>query len=240
MSYRCNTCLYIFTDKKNNCPFCGGRIIENTCDESELFDEGFSYAPSENENQAHDSDSQSSDQFSKLYDSYVKEHFSNTPNTNSNYQDQTVSSEKQSSNSVDFEDSISSSSSSNGYFGQFTGGLSEQQISPVIEKPMPDTSTVSSTYYDAEYEREMNRLRAQQHRLEREQRRLEFSNFLHNISFRNLFRFLLILCCAILLIVIWNNRDEIINAITDLIISLLPLALVIGGIVHYIKKLFKK
>ncbi len=249
MSYRCNNCLYIFSSKHNNCPFCGGRIFENEVSDGELISDGFAQAPipiSFNKNIPATTDNivenYASNIFEELQASYNSEHISD------NYSTQGHSTNNNNTHSETHTSSLnangsSSSSTEGGYFAQFNSNsnsfVHEVELSstpPIISPPSSDSA---SAYYDEEYEHEMQRLKKQQRSIQRDYNRLAISNFFRNIQWRNVFRILFILGIIILAIVIWNMRYVIIESITNFLISLIPIIIIIAILWYLIKNLFK-
>lgn len=249
MSYRCNNCLYIFSNKLRNCPFCGGRIFENEVSDIELISDGFMQAPmpvsiNENNVAANDVADNHTDKtrniFEELQASYNSEHISvssqGNPSNNSNLPSGAHTSSPKSNDSI-------SSSTEGGYFAQFTSDPSSSSSEVVTSATPPVVSPSSSnptpTYHDEAYEREMQRLEEQQRHIQRDYNRLAVSNFFRNISWRNVFRILFVLGIIILAIVIWSMRYIIIESITRFLISLIPIIIIIAILWYIIKSFFK-
>ncbi len=247
MSYRCNACLYIFPNKHSNCPYCGGRIFQNEVSDSELINDGFMQAPtppSYNEKTTSFTDNATNNQahkngniFEELQASYNSEHAadqaSSRPTTNN-------ASHIEVPRTTPTQADTGSVSTEGGYFAQFNSGsnsyVPEVEIPPTVS-PAPANS--QSTYHNEAYEREMRQLEEQQRRIQRDYNRLAIMNFISNIRWRNVFRFLFILGIVVLLIVIWNMRYIIIESITNFLISLIPIIIIIAILWYLIKSLFK-
>lgn len=249
MSYRCNNCLYIFPSKFSNCPFCGSRIFENEVSDIELISDGFVHAPipvSSNENTVATNDiignhtSKTSNIFEELQASYNSEHISDSSQENPSNNNKIPS---EAHNSSPKANSSISSSTEGGYFAQFTSdsspSVTEVETSSTPPIVSPSSSNPAPTYHDEAYEREMQRLEAQQRRIQRDYNRLAVSNFFRNIRWRNVFRILFILGIIILAIVIWSMRYIIIESITNFLISLIPIIIIIAILWYLIKSFFK-
>ena len=250
MSYRCNNCLYIFSNKHSNCPFCGGRIFENKVSDIELISDGFVQAPipfSLNENLlatnndiADSHSNKTNNIFEELQASYNSEHISNSfqvaPSINNKMSSEACNSSPKANSSI-------STSTEGGYFAQFTSDSSPyvpdvetSSTPPVIS---PSLSHPTSPYHNEAYKHEMQRLEAQQRRIQRDYNRLAVSNFFRNIQWRYVFRFLLILGIIIIAIVIWRMRYIIIESILNFLISLIPIVIIIAILWYFIKSFFK-
>lgn len=247
MSYRCNSCLYIYKSKRNNCPYCGGKIYQNNTSDNELISEGFSYDVSTGsetpDNQVINNESQSN-YYAKLQEDYRKEHL--TANRNNTTPDITtstssslfVSAVEEKPQNTSTQNSIGQGS----YFSQFTVETAEPTppIVPTVEKPSTNRQQAIPSYHDDEYDAEIRRLEEQQRKIQRDYNRIAFSNFLHNIPWRTVFHVISIISVIVFLILIWQMRYVIIGSIMNFLISLIPLALVIGIFWYLIKIFFKQ
>lgn len=248
MSYRCNSCLYIYKSKKNNCPYCGGRIYQNNTSDDELISEGFSYDVSINsetpDNQVLNTESQA-DYYAKLQEDYRKEHLATTKANDPAPSPSIAPSPGIVNTTVDEKTQNANDKNSivqGGYFSQFTAETAETTppVIPTIERPAANSQQIAPSYHDAEYDAEMRRLEEQQRRIQRDYNRIAFSNFLHNIPWRAVFRVISIISVIVFLIFIWQMRYVILESIMNFLISLIPLALVIGIFWYLIKSFFKK
>lgn len=250
MSYRCNNCLYIFQNKLSNCPFCGSRIFENEVSDLELITDGFVHAPipasyDKNVNITNSIVDNHTDKTSNIFEelqaSYNREYISDNLQENASNSNKMPS--KDYNSSLKANSSISSSTEG-GFFAQFSAdsepSAPEVEISSIPPTISPTSSNPTSTYHDEDttYDREMQRLEAQQRRLQRDYTRLAISNFFRNIRWRNVFRFITIVGTVVIAIVIWNMRYIIIESITNFLISLIPI-IIIAILWYLIKSFFK-
>ena len=235
MSYRCNVCMYIFSNTNRNCPYCGNRIYQNSVSDSELIKEGFSYAPTKlsYSNDRGNSDGRTSqDIYSSLMESFDQEYSSQNsiPVNNTRI---TPSIPSVSDNPSDFFEQLNSSDTQN--------SISAPVVpKPIISQQSDDLSTTGTEYNNEAYNREMQHLQAQQRRIQRDARRLAMSNFIHNTSWHQVFRFASVISIIVVLIVAWQMRYTILESLTNFVISLIPLALTICVFWALIKSFFKK
>lgn len=249
MAFVCEDCELIFKTKKNNCPYCGGKIYSVNDSSDVLLRKGYSYF--ENNSNAKASRSSSADSFSvndgdiisSLRQQYYREHL--TQNQPASTQEQNITTAPTPTPapvSVDrgnSHDETHENNSNGGYFSQFTSSSNSEEI-PTIAHSQPIPSSIN-TSSGSSYTNNNQALQRQQRRIRNNYRRATFMDFVSNIRWRTVFRVLAIVLVIILAIVIWNNRQAIYESIMNFIFQTIVPILIIGAIIVYVfKSIFKK
>lgn len=130
-------------------------------------------------------------------------------------------------------DSELKSTPNEGYFSQFvaSGGSS----APEVE--IPSSNQTDFSFCDETYEKEMQRLKNQQRRINREYNRLALFNFLINIPWRAVLHMICVFAAMIFILTLWHLRFAILESLITFLIALLPVGF-IAVIFWYMVKAF--
>lgn len=222
MAFRCDNCKYIFDAKRTSCPFCGGRVYNDSSTNDELTSLGFSFAPGSNPKANPANQPKTKDPFQDLRQAFEAEHGikQNKPDPaptvieNNPLQTNSTTHKQKGSN----------------FFSQFeTPASSTNNIPTVNPRTLPTDSTLS----EESFEQELRDLERQQRRAEHRYRLRSALNFLATIRWHTVFRILLVILAIIAVIFIWNNIHTILNII-------ITISLLIGGTWYLIRSLFRR
>lgn len=227
MAFICDDCKYIFNKKKANCPFCGGRVYNNTQTEQDLLSTGYSWAPGITSK----SDGRADEVFDNLRQSFFNEEPSHSLEnvisevSPTRTKDANLAEDSNNLKGVD-------------YFSQFSSNPHNIDIIPTVE-PNNRTNASVSQQNDDPYEQELQVLDRQRQRLEWQSQRRSIFNFLANIRWRTVLRVLFILLLVIVAVAIWKMRYVIFSSILNFFISILPIALIVGILWYIFRSFFR-
>lgn len=251
MAYVCYECQMIFPSKRANCPFCGGRIYSDEKSDSVLQSEGFTL--SDIQTKSNNSTNNASDDFhiddsdilSSLRQSYDKEH-RRADRTNDNTSTTETSNRiahpfSQGSTHTTPETSravVEATQPTDDFFSQFQASTTPATSIPTVGVPS-ENSTPLVPPVDDGIENELQSIERQQRRIRNNYRRLAIMNFFSNISWRIVFRIIVIVAVVLGLLTIWKMRYIILDSVLNFFIALIPLIIIIWIIVSIFKSLFK-
>ena len=240
MAFRCDDCRYIYKKKRTSCPFCGGRVYNDSNSNDSLLSAGFTWAPGQSQvstdtiGHAQSEHSQNDDPFERLRQDFFNEQHHHTRLEAASVPTVTpvppVKATAESPRDCSDDDFFS---------GAGTSSVPINNI-PTVTPRVGQSQTVSTPNNNPDpYERELQELERQRQREERRYRRREVLNFFANIRWRTIFRILLISAIILVGITIWNMRYVILNSILNLIIALIPSILIIWIIWYLVRSLFR-
>lgn len=230
MTYLCDDCKYIFPNKRSSCPFCGGRVYNNTLLEKDLLNDGYLQAPVK----APKGNQQNHIKAENPYDDLRHAFF--------NAQETVFSKSKvpkmppRTSESLPEDDNVIPSGTD--YFSQFSRTLNNENNIPTVEAPTQTQQSDSSPQNDP-YEQELQELERQRRRLDRQYRRRSALNFISNIRWRAVFRILFVILLIIIAVTIWQMRYVIFNSIISFIVSLLPIVIIVWILWYIFRSFFR-
>ena len=219
MAYLCDNCKYIFPNKRSSCPFCGGRVYNNTLLEKNLLNDGYMQAPvkvPKGNQQNHVKPENSYDDLRHAFFSAQK----------------TESSKSKVPEEMSHRTSEGLSKDDNGvpygtdYFSQFSRTLNNENNIPTVEAPTQTQQSDHSSQNDP-YEQELQELERQRRRLDRQHRRRSALYFISNIRWRAVFRILFVILLIVIAVTIWQMRYVIFNSIINFIVGLLPIVIIV-------------
>jgi hypothetical protein len=251
MAYVCYDCRIIFSSKKVNCPFCGGRIYLDEKSDLILTNEGFTISDIEARIQntttslSDDFHIDDSDTLSILRQAYDKEHRhiehnidgTSTHNVAKNNHHQT----SQGSNNTVLQTDTSSievNQTTEDFFSNLQTSSTSTTSIPTVGNtfenstpfPFPVVNNIDS---------ELQSIERQRQRINNIRRRNDIINFFSNIDLGIVFRIIFVLILVIVILTIWSLRYVIIDSILNFLIALIPPLLFIWIIVSIIKSFFK-
>lgn len=222
MSIRCDDCRYLFSKKRSGCPFCGGQTIRDDRPDADLLAAGYTMAPQGRQKAA------PADPFEAMLRAYQEEQQQTQPIPTPPSAAE-PSEPEQPQGGVDF-------------FSQFQSGAPAADI-PTVEstrraQPQPEPARRQPTQPDP-YETELREIERQQRRLERQYRRAAFWDRLSSLRWGTVFRVVVFVLVVLAAIGLWNMRYTILNSVLNLVIGLLPVALLVWGIWLLIRSIFR-
>lgn len=239
MAFCCNECKIIYSKNSSNCPKCGGQIINVQSSDESLLQQGFLYHKNHPSSSASNTSSNniskapvfsidSQDALEQLRQDFINHRKENKPET----PQQPTPDNKPSDSSG------GSGNSGNSFFSNVSSP--EYQIKPVNPAPKPvsppppaqGSTPQQPTAADRPFSGE------QETPLQRRVRTYRPTAPIQ-IPWRIILYIFLAIVAIIALVAIWNARYTIINSILDFILSLLPIALIIGGMVYLVRRLFR-
>lgn len=218
MSIRCDDCGYLFSKKRSSCPFCGGSIIQDDRPDADLLAAGFTMAPQGRQRKA------PADPFAAMRQAYEQEQQQTQPIPTAPSA-QAPSEPERPQGGVDF-------------FSQFQDSSAPEAV-PTVESTHRSPSQPQPVPQPDPYEAELRELERQQRRLDRQYRRAAFWNRLSSLRWGTLSRVVVVVLVVVAAIGLWTMRYTILNSILELIIALLPIALIIGGIWMLLRSIFR-
>lgn len=221
MAIRCDDCRYLFSKKRVSCPFCGGQTIRDDRPDADLLAAGYTMAPQGRQKAA------PADPFEAMLRAYQEEQQQTQPIPTPPAAE--PSEPEQPQGGVDF-------------FSQFQSGAPAADI-PTVEstrraQPQPEPARRQPTQPDP-YETELREIERQQRRLERQYRRAAFWDRLSSLRWGTVFRVVVFVLVVLAAIGLWNMRYTILNSVLNLVIGLLPVALLVWGIWLLIRSIFR-
>ncbi len=222
MAIRCDDCRYLFSKKRVSCPFCGGQTIRDDRPDADLLAAGYTMAPQGRQRTA------PTDPFEAMLRAYQEEQQQTQPIPTPPSAAE-PSEPEQPQGGVDF-------------FSQFQSGAPAADI-PTVEstrraQPQPEPARRQPTQPDP-YEAELREIERQQRRLERQYRRAAFWDRLSSLRWGTVFRVVVFVLVVIAAIGLWNMRYTILNSVLNLVIGILPVALLVWGIWLLIRSIFR-
>ena len=232
MAYTCDDCKYIFPSKRTSCPFCGGRVYNNTFLEQDLLDTGYTQVPVNNIDKNTQSNS-SHPPYDDLRQAFFSSQSSSPtkdtiPNVSHQNLDTTSNNRESSPSDDDFFSQFSTKSNSS---------YSRDNI-PTVETTY-QTQQSEDQSQDDPYEQEMQEIERQRRRITRQYRWRAVRDFIANIRWRTVFRILFVIALVIIAIIIWQMRHVIFKSIFSFIISLLPIIIIVLGLWYIFRSLFR-
>lgn len=228
MAYLCDNCKYIFPNKRSSCPFCGGRVYNNTLLEKDLLNDGYLQAPVK----APKGNQENHVMPENPYDD-LRHAFFNAQETESS-KSKAPEMPPRTLESLPKDDKAVPSGTD--YFSQFSRTLNSENDIPTVKVPTQTHQSNPSPQNDP-YEQELQELERQRRRLNRQYRRRSALNFISNIRWRAVFRILFVILLIIIAATIWQMRYVIFNSIISFIVSLLPIVIIVW-IMRYIFRSF--
>lgn len=221
MAIRCDDCRYLFSKKRVSCPFCGGQTIRDDRPDADLLAAGYTMAPQGRQKAA------PADPFEAMLRAYQEEQQQTQPIPTPPAAE--PSEPEQPQGGVDF-------------FSQFQSGAPAADI-PTVEstrraQPQPEPARRQPTQPDP-YETELREIERQQRRLERQYRRAAFWDRLSSLRWGTVFRVVVFVLVVLAAIGLWNMRYTILNSVLNLVIGILPVALLVWGIWLLIRSIFR-
>ena len=240
MAFRCDDCQYLYRKKRTSCPFCGGRVYNDSNSNESLLNAGFTWAPGQPQpstdriNHSQNEQSQIEDPFESL-----RQDFFNEQQTATHSEPRSVPTVPPTPASKATAPSTTESPNDDFFSGAGTPSAPANNI-PTVNPLAGQAQSFSVPNNNPDpYERELQELERQRQREERRYRRREVLNFFANIRWRTVFRILLIIAIIFAGITIWNMRYVILNSILNFIVALLPIILIIWIIYYLIRSLFR-
>ena len=222
MAIRCDDCRYLFSKKRVSCPFCGGQTIQDDRPDADLLAAGYTMAPQGRQKAA------PADPFEAMLRAYQEEQQQTQPIPTPPPAAEPMEPE-QPQGGVDF-------------FSQFQSSAPSADI-PTVEstrraQPQPEPARRQPTQPDP-YEAELREIERQQRRLERQYRRAAFWDRLSSLRWGSVFRVVVFVLVVIAAIGRWNMRYTILNSVLNLVLGILPVALLVWGIWLLIRSIFR-
>ena len=222
MAIRCDDCRYLFSKKRVSCPFCGGQTIRDDRPDADLLAAGYTMAPQGRQKAA------PADPFEAMLRAYQEEQQQTQPIPTPPSAAE-PSEPEQPQGGVDF-------------FSQFQSSAPSADI-PTVEstrrsQPQPEPARRQPPQPDP-YEAELREIERQQRRLERQYRRAAFWDRLSSLRWGTVFRVVVFVLVVIAAIGLWNMRYTILNSVLNLVIGILPVALLVWGIWLLIRSIFR-
>lgn len=219
MAIYCNNCRYIYHNDTLNCPHCGVRLNNDTTSEQDLLNRGYLLIEPRNRRASHDSNSFSrpSSFANTAFEINDKDIFDSL---------RTDYTKQQQTNHNSFNPEMQQQD----YFSQFNNIPNTHESIPEVN---PD-----SQYQDT-FDEEAEALERQRRQINRRYRHTDFLNTLIQIPWGVIFRLLLIVLIACIIIGIWQMRFIIVSSILEFLISLLPIVFLIGAIVYILRSIFR-
>lgn len=230
MAYICDDCKYIFPNRRSSCPFCGGRVYNNTLTEKNLLNDGYSLAPVKATKENHQDNVTQENPYDDLRQAFFS---AQTPDS-SKSEVPKVSPETTENLSQDDKTTPSSTD----FFSQFSSASSSGIDIPSVEPPTQTQQSDIPPQNDP-YEQELQELERQRRRLDRQYRRRSALNFISNIRWRVVFRILFVILLIIIAVTVWQMRYVIFNSIISFIVSLLPIIIIIWILWHIFRSFFR-
>lgn len=238
MAFFCKECKIIYLKKLSNCPGCGGPITEEQLSDESLLNQGFLYhknhpssstssATSDGINKAPVFSIDSQDALEQLRQDFINS------NSRSEHNTETVQQPVQNNNA-----SVPSGNSDNDFFSNVSA--LEFQINTNNHTPPPVNATQKDKKTTSHQNTAANRPFSGDQDSSPQQRIKTYrpTTPIH-IPWRIILYVFLAIVAIIAVVAIWNARYAIINGIFNFILSLLPLALIVGGIVYLIRRIFR-
>lgn len=231
MAFYCEECKIIYPQKKPNCPKCGDRIVEDSASEKSLVEKGyvyhkshpaFSYQSTKPASSGAAAPSVTLNSRSVL--DQIRQDFINGSSAKKDNPDTAPSAPKNNSSSN------SANASTEDFFSTLTSGNAAQNSLPVQNEQISQVTNENPIFQP--FTDDQNNPSRRNIRTYRPHRPIR-------IPWRIVLYGFLAIVAIILLVTIWNNRYAIINGILDFILSLLPIALIIGGGIYCIKRIFR-
>lgn len=231
MAYICDDCKLIFPNKRTNCPFCGGRVYDNTLSEQQLLNSGYLLASEkltrDNNNNQYDTHQHSP------YDELRHAFLSNQSSSPSKDEIPEVSPQTPFNNTNDV-----STPPGVDFFSQFSGDSNNGIDIPTVEPPL-QTNQPEDQLQDDLYEQELQELERQRRRFERQYRRRAALHFITNLRWRTVLRIVFVVLLIIIAVSIWQMRYVIFNSLMSFLISLLPIFIVLWILWYIFRSFFR-
>lgn len=251
MAYVCYDCKIIFSSKKVNCPFCGGKIYLDEKSDLILANEGFNLFDIEKRkrntttNLSDDFHIDDSDTLLMLRQAYDKEHrcIEHT-NDGTSMNDVAKNNHHQTSqganNTVLQTDSssIEVNQTTEDFFSNLHSSTTSTTNIPTVGNTFENSASFSSLVGN-NIDSELQSIERQRKRIKNMQRRNTIMNFFSNIDWGIIFRIIFVLILIILILTIWSLRYVILDSILNFLIALIPPLLFILIIISIIKSFFK-
>lgn len=217
MAYICDDCKYVFPSRRSSCPFCGGRVYNNTLPEQSLFNNGYSLAPCKMTKAKKQSDVTKENPYDDLRRAFFStQTLSFSGNINPEEPPQKsegiTADDKDEPSGVDF-------------FSQFSKKTNGGIDIPTVEPQRVHQS--EAQLQNVLYEQELQELKRRQRRFDRQYRRRAVLGFIANIKWQAVFRVLFVVFLIVIAIAIWQLRYVIFNSIISFLITLLPIVLIV-------------
>lgn len=231
MAYICDDCKYIFPNKRTSCPFCGGRVYNNTLPEQNLLNNGYSLAPNKmTKDKKNQPDTAQANHYNDLRQAFLGSQTSESsnnviPEVPPKKSDDTTSDNTKTPSGVD-------------YFSQFSENPNEGIDIPTVE-PTPQTHHPKDQPQNDPYEQELRELELQRRRLDRQYRQRAALDFITNIRWRTVFRVLFVLLLIVIAVTVWQMRYVILNSIINFLLSLLPIILIVWILWYIFRSFFR-
>ena len=225
MAIYCNNCRYIYHNDTLNCPHCGARLNNDATSEQELFNQGFLIEP-RNRRTSHGSNffNRPSSFANTAFEINDKDIFDSLRTDYTKQQQQQQQQQQTNHNSSNPE------MQQQDYFSQFNNVHNTHDSIPEVN---PDIQ------YQDTFDEETEALERQRRQINRRYRHTDFLNTLIQIPWGVIFRLLLIVLIACVIIGIWQMRFIIVSSILNFLISLLPIVFLIGAIAYILRSIFR-
>lgn len=217
MAIRCDDCRFLFPQNRSSCPFCGGRIHQDTRPDRDLLADGFTMAPQGRRQKA-------ADPYEAMRQAYEREQRQPPRPTPPPTPEPQATEPPQ--GGVDF-------------FAQFQTAGDTASIPTVAARyPSPLEQDAPRRPPDP-YAAELRELERQQRRLDRQYRRTALWSRLTGLRWGTILRAVLFVLAVVAAIALWNMRYVILDSILNFLVGLLPIALLLWGIWMLLRSVFR-